>query len=124
MIASAATYAIAAVPAEAEPAKDCPLCPRLAGYRSKNAATYPDYFNGPAPWFGPEAAKLLIVGLAPGLHGANRTGRPFTGDYAGELLYGTLRKFGFARGSLRCEARRRASADRRDDFERRSLRAA
>ena len=98
MIASAATYAIAAVPAEAEPAKDCPLCPRLAGYRSKNAATYPDYFNGPAPSFGPEAAKLLIVGLAPGLHGANRTGRPFTGDYAGELLYGTLRKFGFARG--------------------------
>jgi uracil-DNA glycosylase family 4 len=67
-------------------------------YRQANAAAFPDYFNGPAPSFGPSEARLLIVGLAPGLHGANRTGRPFTGDYAGDLLYRTLLKFGFATG--------------------------
>lgn len=82
----------------AEPAKDCPFCPRLVEYRRGNEAAYPSYFNGPAPSFGPVDARLLIVGLAPGLHGANRTGRPFTGDYAGDLLYRTLAKFGFSFG--------------------------
>lgn len=81
-----------------EPPKNCGLCPRLEAYRNGNAAAFPDYFNGPAPSFGPSSARLLIVGLAPGLHGANRTGRPFTGDFAGDLLYRTLLKFGFARG--------------------------
>lgn len=85
--------------AVAEPAKSCPLCPRLVAYRSTNEIAFPDYYNGPAPSFGPATASLLIVGLAPGLHGANRTGRPFTGDYAGDLLYATLQKFGFAQGS-------------------------
>lgn len=82
----------------AEPERDCPLCPRLGEYRADNARAFPDYYNGPAPSFGPLGARLLIVGLAPGLHGANRTGRPFTGDYAGDLLYSTLLKFGFASG--------------------------
>jgi len=68
-----------------EPQKSCALCPRLVDYRRSNKAAYPGYFNGPAPSFGPADARLLIVGLAPGLHGANRTGRPFTGDYAGDL---------------------------------------
>lgn len=81
-----------------EPARDCALCPRLADFRKQNDEAYPDYFNGPAPSFGPTSAKLLIIGLAPGLHGANKTGRPFTGDYAGDLLYKTLGKFAFARG--------------------------
>ncbi len=81
-----------------EPLKSCSFCPRLEGYRVANAVTYPHYFNGPAPSFGRDDARLLIVGLAPGLHGANRTGRPFTGDFAGDLLYRTLLKFGFARG--------------------------
>jgi uracil-DNA glycosylase family 4 len=84
--------------AAAEPAPDCPLCPRLAAYRAANQSAYPDYCNAPAPSFGGADARLLVVGLAPGLHGANRTGRPFTGDYAGDLLYATLLKFGFARG--------------------------
>lgn len=82
-----------------EPLKNCALCPRLVSYRVTNEAAFPTYFNGPAPSFGPPGARLLIVGLAPGLHGANRTGRPFTGDYAGELLYRTLLKFSFARGA-------------------------
>lgn len=81
-----------------EPARSCELCARLARFRADNAAAFPDYYNGPAPSFGADTARLLVVGLAPGLHGANRTGRPFTGDYAGELLYATLLKFGFARG--------------------------
>jgi uracil-DNA glycosylase family 4 len=81
-----------------EPARDCPLCPRLAAFRADNIAAHPDWYNGPAPSFGDPEAQLLIVGLAPGLNGANRTGRPFTGDYAGDLLYATLLKFGFARG--------------------------
>lgn len=81
-----------------EPAKDCPLCPRLVAFREQNRAAHPDWFNGAVPSFGPEAARLLIVGLAPGLKGANRTGRPFLGDYAGELLYRTLLKTGLARG--------------------------
>jgi uracil-DNA glycosylase len=85
--------------APAEPSKTCPLCPRLVAYRSANESAYPDYFNGPAPSFGPSTARLLIVGLAPGLHGANRTGRPFTGDFAGDLLFATLLKFGLAKGT-------------------------
>ena len=80
------------------PAPDCPLCPRLAGFRGTQQAAHPDWFNAPVPSFGDPAAELLIVGLAPGLKGANRTGRPFTGDYAGDLLYATLHKFGFAAG--------------------------
>jgi uracil-DNA glycosylase family 4 len=81
-----------------EPPHDCPLCPRLADFRAANREKFPDYFNAPVPSFGPRDARLLIVGLAPGLHGANRTGRPFTGDYAGDLLYATLLKHGLARG--------------------------
>ena len=82
-----------------EPPRDCSLCPRLAAFRHDNRARFPDHFNDPVPTFGPADARLLIVGLAPGLHGANRTGRPFTGDYAGVLLYGTLLKLGLARGT-------------------------
>jgi uracil-DNA glycosylase family 4 len=82
----------------AEPARDCPLCPRLVAFREDNRRAHPDWFNGAVPSFGPGTARLLIVGLAPGLKGANRTGRPFLGDYAGELLYRTLLKFGLARG--------------------------
>jgi uracil-DNA glycosylase family 4 len=90
-------------PAPALPAPDCPLCPRLAAFRSQNRAAFPDWFNRPVPPFraadepagGP---RLLIVGLAPGLRGANRTGRPFTGDFAGDTLYAALLKHGFARG--------------------------
>lgn len=78
---------------------DCPLCPRLVDYRHANAKANPDWFNGPVPSFGNDNAQLLIVGLAPGVTGANRTGRPFTGDYAGDLLYETLDKFGFSRGT-------------------------
>jgi uracil-DNA glycosylase family 4 len=81
-----------------EPPRDCPLCPRLVDYRLANRAAHPDWWNGPAPSFGDPAARLLVVGLAPGRMGANRTGRPFTGDFAGVLLYETLIKFGFARG--------------------------
>lgn len=81
-----------------EPLLDCPLCPRLHGFRHENRLGYPAYFNNPVPSFGHSDARLLIVGLAPGLHGANRTGRPFTGDHAGVLLYGTLIKLGLARG--------------------------
>lgn len=88
---------------EAEPARDCPLCPRLVAYRSTNAAAHPDWFNGPAPSFGPVGARLLVLGLAPGRMGANRTGRPFTGDYAGDLLYATLKRFGFAAGEYRAD---------------------
>ena len=81
-----------------EPNHDCPLCPRLAEFRRANRRGYPDYFNDPVPTFGNREARLLILGLAPGLHGANATGRPFTGDYAGDLLYATLLKHGLAKG--------------------------
>jgi uracil-DNA glycosylase family 4 len=81
-----------------EPPKLCERCPRLVAFRNLNRTKAPDWYNGAVPSFGEGAARLLIVGLAPGLNGANRTGRPFTGDYAGELLYGTLLKFGFAKG--------------------------
>ncbi len=82
-----------------QPPPDCPLCPRLAAFRDKNRTAFPDFFNAPVPSFGTLDAPLLIVGLAPGLKGANRTGRPFTGDYAGELLYGSLTRHGLARGT-------------------------
>jgi uracil-DNA glycosylase family 4 len=82
----------------AEPPRDCPLCPRLVAYRAANAAQNPDWWNGPAPSFGDPAARLLVAGLAPGRTGANRTGRPFTGDHAGWMLYDTLTKTGFANG--------------------------
>lgn len=81
-----------------EPGHDCRLCPRLADFRDSIRAREPSWFNGPVPSFGNRHAALLIVGLAPGLQGANRTGRPFTGDYAGDLLYETLLEFGFAAG--------------------------
>ncbi len=81
-----------------EPRPDCTLCPRLVAFRDQNAAAYPDFHNGPVPSFGDLTARLLIVGLAPGLKGANRTARPFTGDYAGDLLYPSLIDAGFARG--------------------------
>ncbi len=81
-----------------DPGRDCPLCPRLVEYRHAQRKAEPGWFNAPVPSFGDADAELLIVGLAPGVRGANRTGRPFTGDFAGELLYGTLIKFGFARG--------------------------
>ncbi len=76
-----------------EAPKNCKRCPRLVDYRAQNAKAYSDWFNGAVPSFGDEAARLLIIGLAPGVSGANRTGRPFTGDYAGDLLYDTLAQF-------------------------------
>jgi uracil-DNA glycosylase family 4 len=82
----------------AEPARDCGLCPRLVAYRQENQARNPDWWNGPAPSFGDPAARLLVLGLAPGRTGANRTGRPFTGDHAGVMLFETLLKTGFAHG--------------------------
>ncbi|MBL8702548.1 MAG: uracil-DNA glycosylase [Alphaproteobacteria bacterium] len=85
----------------AVPARDCALCPRLAAFRAANQAAFASWHNAPVPSFGALDARLLVVGLGPGLRGANRTGRPFTGDYAGDLLYATLLKFGFARGAYR-----------------------
>lgn len=83
----------------AEPDHDCPLCPRLVAFRHQWRMAEPAWHNAPVATFGPTAARLLIVGLAPGVRGANRTGRPFTGDYAGELLYRTLIAYGFAAGN-------------------------
>ncbi|HRO10148.1 uracil-DNA glycosylase [Amaricoccus sp.] len=81
-----------------EPPRDCPRCPRLVAYRAANAVRHPDWFNGAVASFGDAGGRLLVLGLAPGVAGANRTGRPFTGDYAGDLLYATLARFGFANG--------------------------
>jgi uracil-DNA glycosylase family 4 len=81
------------------PSLTCPLCPRLVAYREATRALHPHWFNAPVPSFGPPDARLLLVGMAPGVSGANRTGRPFTGDHAGILLYNTLLKFGFASGT-------------------------
>jgi uracil-DNA glycosylase family 4 len=81
------------------PDRDCPLCPRLVAFREANRAREPSWHNAPVAPFGDIKARLLIVGLAPGMQGANRTGRPFTGDYAGDLLYATLLEYGFARGT-------------------------
>jgi uracil-DNA glycosylase len=86
------------------PGRDCPRCPRLVAFRQAWRQSEPDWFNAPVDSFGPSNARLLIVGLAPGLRGANRTGRPFTGDYAGDLLYATLAEFGFARGHYTASA--------------------
>jgi uracil-DNA glycosylase family 4 len=87
-------------PAGPEAPRDCPLCERLVGYRAENRAAHPDWYNGAVESFGDAKARLLIVGLAPGVTGANRTGRPFTGDWAGDLLYPTLAKFGLSRGTF------------------------
>jgi uracil-DNA glycosylase family 4 len=86
-----------------EPARDCPLCPRLVQYRREQRKLHPEWFNAPVPSFGVADPRLLIVGLAPGVQGANRTGRPFTGDFAGDLLYETLKVFGFAEGIYRAD---------------------
>lgn len=83
-----------------EPPHDCQLCPRLADFRAQNRGKFPEFWNAPVPSWGDESGALVIVGLAPGLKGANRTGRPFTGDYAGDLLYATLLKFGLATGQF------------------------
>lgn len=84
---------------DVSPPRDCAQCPRLAAFRADNRARYPDFANAPVESFGRADARLLIVGLAPGLKGANRTGRPFTGDYAGDLLYATLGELGMAKGT-------------------------
>ena len=90
--------------AGSEPPRDCRLCVRLAEFRDLNRNRHPGYFNDPVPTFGSVGARLLIVGLAPGLHGANKTGRPFTGDYAGDVLYATLIKHGLAVGKYEARA--------------------
>src|SRR5258707_2856999 len=97
--APAKTLAPSESSATAKAGRNCPLCPRLKAFRDDWRRSEPTWFNAPVPSFGPPTARLLIVGLAPGLQGANRTGRPFTGDYAGVLLYDTLARYGFARGS-------------------------
>ena len=89
----------------------CHLCPRLANFLGDVRQTYPDYYAHPVPSFGDAQARLLIVGLAPGMHGANRTGRPFTGDFAGKLLYSTLYQFGFASQSEPLNAAGHANAE-------------
>lgn len=86
------------------PDKNCALCPRLFAFRENNKKKFPDKFNAPVPSFGPLKEKLLIIGLAPGLRGANFTGRPFTGDYAGALLFATLKKFGYLEGTYEADA--------------------
>ena len=97
------------MPKPIQPDHDCPLCPRLVAFRMEARRKYPDKFNGPVPSFGPQDCKMLIVGLAPGLKGANFSGRPFTGDWAGLLLYPMLKEFGFAKGTYK--------ADPNDGFE-------
>ena len=87
-----------------EPPADCPICPRLAAYRAANRAAEPDWHNAPVPSWGDRDAAILVVGMAPGVRGANRTGRPFTGDHAGLLLYGTLIRFGLAQGRYAADA--------------------
>ncbi|WP_407051710.1 uracil-DNA glycosylase [Methyloraptor flagellatus] len=90
----------AGIDTPADPGRDCPLCPRLVAFREEWRAREPGWFNAPVPSFRGDAPKLLVVGLAPGIRGANRTGRPFTGDYAGDLLYATMIDYGFARGTF------------------------
>jgi uracil-DNA glycosylase family 4 len=85
--------------ADTEPPRDCPLCPRLVAFRQEVAAEHPHWWNAPVQAFGDSQARIAIIGLAPGKHGAHRTGRPFTGDYAGALLFATLAKFGLTQGS-------------------------
>ncbi len=100
MPARPATPRAATPRAAAEPGRDCPRCPRLVEFRESWRTRQPDWRNAPVPSFGTPDARLLIVGLAPGVQGANRTGRPFTGDYAGVLLYDTLSRYGFANGKF------------------------
>lgn len=88
---------------QGEPTHDCPLCPRLVDLRQTLRAEHPDWWNAPVPAFGDPEAAIAIIGLAPGKHGANRTGRPFTGDYAGDLLFATLAKFGLSEGNYQGE---------------------
>ncbi len=92
------------MPSAEQPGRDCPLCPRLKAFRDDNRVKYPGFFNAPVPSFGDTGARLLVVGLAPGLKGANQTGRPFTGDYAGDLLYATLARHGLTRGTYAARA--------------------
>ncbi|MGF1640542.1 MAG: uracil-DNA glycosylase [Rhodospirillales bacterium] len=92
------------LPGTRDPDPDCAICPRLSSFRGANRRAFRDWHNAPVPSFGGIEASLLIVGLAPGLKGANRTGRPFTGDHAGELLYRTLIRFGLAEGRFEGEA--------------------
>jgi len=89
---------------QTEPPHDCPRCPRLVGLRTELRAEHPDWWNAPVPAFGDPQAWLGIIGLAPGKHGANRTGRPFTGDFAGDLMFATLSKFGFTEGTYESRA--------------------
>jgi uracil-DNA glycosylase family 4 len=98
----AAAPVLSPVP-HAEAPRDCPLCPRLVRFREECRAEHPTWWNAPVPAWGDSDAWLAVVGMAPGKHGANRTGRPFTGDYAGELLYATLLKFGLATGTYRAD---------------------
>ncbi len=92
------------MPSAEQPGHDCTRCPRLKAFRDDNRIKYPGFFNAPVPSFGGTEARLLIVGLAPGLKGANQTGRPFTGDYAGDLLYATLARHGLSRGDYAARA--------------------
>ena len=96
------SFALSPLPAT-EPPHDCPLCPRLVAFRHECRAEYPGWWNAPVPVWGDGQAWLAVIGLAPGKHGANRTGRPFTGDFAGELLYATLRRYGLATGTFRAD---------------------
>jgi len=104
MSAGDASNAASVVEAPPQPGRDCPKCPRLVAFRADNRERFPEFHNAPVPAFGRLDARLLIVGLAPGLKGANQTGRPFTGDYAGDLLYRTLLDLGFAEGDYRRRA--------------------
>ena len=107
-----------------EPGRNCPLCPRLADFREQTRAREPGWFNAPVASFGDANARLLIVGLAPGMQGANRTGRPFTGDFAGDLLYATLLEYGFAKGIYQARPDDGLEAGRLPDQQRGALRAA
>jgi uracil-DNA glycosylase family 4 len=91
-------FAPSPIPAT-EPPRDCPRCPRLVAFREDLRVEFPPWWNAPVPAFGDQNAWLAIIGLAPGKHGANRTGRPFTGDFAGQLLFDTLAKYGLAAGT-------------------------
>ena len=103
---------------QAEAPRDCPLCPRLVAFRHECRAQHPDWWNAPVPAYGDPDAWLAIIGLAPGKYGANRTGRPFTGDYAGELLFSTLLKFGLAEGEYRRRSGGRVAPQGRRDPQR------
>lgn len=102
------------------PPRDCPLCPRLVAFREANKVAFPTFYNGAAPPFGNLDAQMLVVGLAPGLKGANATGRPFTGDYAGLVLYEALKLHGFATGTF--DPSKFAQGGRGDDFSLKNVR--